>query len=101
MIEGVITDARRGVPAGKIARRFHDTLAAAVLAAVARLSESSGARHVVLSGGVFQNMTLLGLLLTGLRKRGMVPLIHRKVPPNDGGISLGQAYYAAQRVAGG
>ena len=101
MIEGVITDARRGVPAGKIARRFHDTLAAAVLSTVARLSESSGARHVVLSGGVFQNMTLLGILLSGLRKRGMVPLIHRKVPPNDGGISLGQAYYAAQRVAGG
>jgi hydrogenase maturation protein HypF len=101
MIEGVVTDARRGVPVGKIARRFHETLAAAVLAAVARLAESSGARHVVLSGGVFQNMTLLGLLLTGLRKRGMVPLIHRKVPANDGGISLGQAYYAAQRVAGG
>jgi hydrogenase maturation protein HypF len=101
MIEGVVADARRGVPAGKIARRFHETLADAALAAVARLSESSGARHVVLSGGVFQNMTLLGLLLTGLRKRGMVPLIHRKVPANDGGISLGQAYYAAQRVAGG
>ncbi|MBP2669645.1 MAG: (NiFe) hydrogenase maturation protein HypF, partial [Deltaproteobacteria bacterium] len=58
-------------------------------------------RHVILSGGVFQNVTLLSAVLSGLRKRGMAPLIHRKVPANDGGISLGQAYYAAQRVAGG
>jgi hydrogenase maturation protein HypF len=101
MIEGVVADARGGVPVGTIARRFHDTLAAAVLATVARLAESSGARHVVLSGGVFQNMTLLSRLLSGLRKRGLTPLIHRKVPANDGGISLGQAYYAAQQVAGG
>ena len=101
MVEGVVSDARQGVPAGTIARRFHDTLAAAVLAAVSRLAESSGARHVVLSGGVFQNVTLLSAVLSGLRERKMAPLIHRKVPANDGGISLGQAYYAAQRVAGG
>jgi hydrogenase maturation protein HypF len=101
LVEGVVSDARRGVPAGTVARRFHDTLAAAVLAAVSRLAESSGARHVILSGGVFQNVTLLSAVLSGLRKRGMIPLIHRKVPANDGGISLGQAYYAAQRVAGG
>jgi len=101
LVEGVVSDARRGVPVGTVSRRFHDTLAASVLAVVSRLAESSGARHVVLSGGVFQNVTLLTALLAGLRKRGMVPLIHRKVPANDGGISLGQAYYAAQRVAGG
>ena len=101
LVEGVVSDARRGIPAGTVARRFHDTLAAAILAAVSRLAESSGARHVILSGGVFQNVTLLSAVLSGLRKRGMAPLIHRKVPANDGGISLGQAYYAAQRVAGG
>jgi hydrogenase maturation protein HypF len=101
LVEGVVSDARRGVPAGTVSRRFHDTLAAAVLAAASRLAESSGARHVVLSGGVFQNVTLLSAILSGLRKRGLVPLIHRVVPTNDGGISLGQAYYAAQRVAGG
>jgi hydrogenase maturation protein HypF len=101
LIEGVVSDVRRGVSAGTVARRFHDTLAAAILAAVSRISDGTGARHVVLSGGVFQNATLLAGVLSGLRKRGMVPLIHRKVPANDGGISLGQAYYAAQRVAGG
>ena len=101
MVEGVVSDARRGTPAGTIARRFHDTLADAILAAVERIAEVAGARHVVLSGGVFQNVTLLARLLAGIRKRRMIPLIHRVVPTNDGGISLGQAYYAAQRVAGG
>ena len=101
MIAGVVSDARHGVETGRIARRFHDTLADAILAAVERIAESSGARHVILTGGVFQNMTLLSRVLSGVRKRRMVPLIHRAVPTNDGGISLGQAYYAAQRVAGG
>jgi hydrogenase maturation protein HypF len=101
MIAGVVSDARRGVWAGRIARRFHDTLADAILAAVARIAESTRARHVLFSGGVFQNMTLLARVLSGARERGLSPLIHRKVPANDGGISLGQAYYAAQRVAGG
>jgi hydrogenase maturation protein HypF len=101
MVEAVVSDARKGVPAGTVARRFHDTLASAVLAAVDRLAESTGARHVALSGGVFQNVTLLASVLSGLRKRKLLPLIHRKVPANDGGISLGQAYYAALQVAGG
>ncbi len=101
MIAGVADDARSGVPPGKISRRFHDTLAAAILAAVSRLADGWGARHVILSGGVFQNATLLALVLSGLRRGKMVPLIHRRVPPNDGGISLGQAYYAALRVEGG
>jgi len=50
---------------------------------------------------VFQNVTLLARVLSGLRKRKLSPLIHRQVPANDGGISLGQAYYAATQVAGG
>lgn len=100
-VAGLIGDALRRVPQGTIARRFHDTLAAAILAAVSRLAEASGARHVILSGGVFQNATLLSSVLSGLRKGRLVPRIHRQVPTNDGGVSLGQAYYAALRVAGG
>ncbi|MEW6719868.1 MAG: carbamoyltransferase HypF [Thermodesulfobacteriota bacterium] len=100
-VAGLIRDAMKRVPQGTIARRFHDTLAAAILASVSRLAESSGARHVILSGGVFQNATLLSSVLSGLRKGRLVPLIHRQVPTNDGGVSLGQAYYAALRVAGG
>ncbi len=101
MVLGAVADARKRVPSGTISRRFHDTLAAAIVAAVSRLAEGSGAGHVVLSGGVFQNVTLLSLVLSGLRKRKLSPLIHRQVPANDGGISLGQAYYAAAQVAGG
>jgi hydrogenase maturation protein HypF len=101
LVRGAAADARRRLPAGTISRRFHDTLAAAVVAAASRLAERSGARHVVLTGGVFQNVTLLTGVLSGLRKRKFSPLIHRQVPANDGGISLGQAYYAAAQVAGG
>ncbi len=101
MAAGLIADAMERVAPETIARRFHDTMAAAILSAASRLAETSGARHVILSGGVFQNATLLASVLTGLRRKKMVPLIHRQVPPNDGGISLGQAYYAALRVAGG
>jgi hydrogenase maturation protein HypF len=101
LVRGTVADARRRLPAGTISRRFHDTLAAAVVAAASRLAETAGARHVVLSGGVFQNVTLLSGVLSGLRKRKLSPLIHRQVPANDGGISLGQAYYAAAQVAGG
>ena len=101
MVRGAVADARGRLTAGTISRRFHDTLAAAIVAAASRLAETAGARHVVLSGGVFQNVTLLSRVLSGLRKRKLSPLIHRQVPANDGGISLGQAYYAAAQVAGG
>ena len=101
LVRGTVSDARGRLPAGTISRRFHDTMAAAVVAAASRLAEGAGARHVVLSGGVFQNVTLLHRVLSGLRKRRLSPLIHRQVPANDGGISLGQAYYAAAQVAGG
>ena len=101
LVRGTVADARGRLPAGTISRRFHDTLAAAIVAAASRLAETGGARHVVLSGGVFQNVTLLSRVLPGLRERKLSPLIHRQVPANDGGISLGQAYYAAAQVAGG
>ncbi len=101
LILGTAADARRRIPARTISRRFHDTMASAILDVSSRLAESSGARHVVLSGGVFQNVTLLSRVLSGLRKRKLTPLFHRQVPANDGGISLGQAYYAAAKVAGG
>jgi len=101
LVAGMADDAGRGVPTGTIARRFHDTLAGAIVAAVSRLAEECGARHAILSGGVFQNATLLAGVLAALRRERIVALIHRQVPTNDGGISLGQAYYAALRVEGG
>ena len=56
-----------------------------------RISEETGLTEVVLSGGCFQNRLLLKLTVEELRKHHLRPLLHRQVPANDGGISLGQA----------
>ncbi|MGE5699534.1 MAG: carbamoyltransferase HypF [Deltaproteobacteria bacterium] len=101
MISGIVSDARSGTAAPVMARKFHDTVAQIVLDVSERLAEGAGAGHVLLSGGVFQNVYLLKTLLAGFRRRKLKVLIHREVPANDGGISLGQAYYAAQNIAGG
>jgi hydrogenase maturation protein HypF len=61
------------------------------------LRESSGLGTVALSGGVFQNLLLLGTVVSLLEARGFQVLTHSRVPPNDGGISLGQAVVAAAR----
>ncbi len=100
-VAGIVSDVRGGVASPVVARRFHDTVAAMVLRAAEAVAEGTGARHVLLSGGVFQNVRLLEALLRGFRARGIKALVHRKVPANDGGISLGQAYFAARAVSGG
>jgi len=88
VLAAVIADARAGVPAGAIGARFHRAVAALIVdladAAVA------GTRTVALSGGVFQNTLLLRLALKGLRDKDFEVITHRCVPPNDGGIALGQ-----------
>lgn len=101
ILAGTVSDARAGVGADVIARKFHDTMAGIVLDVSARIADAAGAGHVLLSGGVFQNVYLTRKLLAGFRERKLGVLIHREVPANDGGISLGQAYYAAQTIAGG
>lgn len=100
VVAGVVADREAGVPASAIARRFHDTVAEMILSVGGRLAESSGASAVLLSGGVFQNVYLLRRLLSGFRKRKISVRIHRQVPANDGGISLGQAFYAAGTIEG-
>ncbi len=63
----------------------------------AGLARETGAERVVLSGGVFQNALLAGMVAAGLEAMGMACYLHRRVPCNDGGISLGQAVVAARR----
>jgi hydrogenase maturation protein HypF len=95
LVRAAVRDLRDGVPAPAIAGRFHNGVADAILAACRVARERSGLGAVALSGGVFQNMLLLGRASDRLEAGGFRVLRHRQVPPNDGGISLGQAAIAA------
>jgi hydrogenase maturation protein HypF len=90
-----IADARRrGTSPADIARAFHRSLARVVADTTATLAETAGLDTIALSGGVLQNDLLLGDLRDELEGSGLQIWINRIVPPNDGGISLGQAALA-------
>jgi hydrogenase maturation protein HypF len=97
LIRAVVDDLGQGVPAGVVATRFHRGLAAGVVAACQAVRAERGLRTVACSGGVFQNALLLSLVVDGLEAEGFRVLLHSRVPPNDGGISLGQAACAGAR----
>ncbi len=90
LIEAVCTDLERRVPPSLIAARFHNGLAAWIL----DVAERVGVGQVVLSGGCFQNSYLVERAVALLEPRGFALYTHRRVPPNDGGIALGQAVLA-------
>jgi hydrogenase maturation protein HypF len=98
LVRCVVEDLLAGVDVGRIAARFHNGLSRAVVDAVAVLRERTGLGTVALSGGVFQNVVLLERVVAGLQRSGMRVLVHARVPPNDGGISLGQAAVAGARA---
>ncbi len=95
MFEALLVDLRRDVPAQRCAWRFHAAVATAVATAAERLAEAYGTRVVVLSGGVWQNRVLHGLSVDALASLGLEPWWNARVPPGDGGISLGQAALVA------
>jgi hydrogenase maturation protein HypF len=88
VIQAVVRDHRDGVPAGVIGARFHHAVADLIVDLADR--ERDASQLVALSGGVFQNALLLHLTLKGLHAKGLEAITHRAVPPNDGGIALGQ-----------
>jgi hydrogenase maturation protein HypF len=88
VLAAIIDDQRAGTPAGVIGARFHCAVADLVVELAGM--EDTGGQPVALSGGVFQNALLLRLTLHGLRAKGFRVITHRHVPPNDGGIALGQ-----------
>jgi len=100
VVEALIKDVMAGIPTSKISARFHNGLAEAVRETVQKISRETSLRSVVLSGGVWQNITLLQKTISLLSKDGFEIYIHREVPTNDGGLSLGQAYIAASRLRG-
>jgi hydrogenase maturation protein HypF len=97
LVRAVAADVRAGVAAGVIAARFHRGLAEAVLAAAEQARSRTGSGVVALSGGVFCNGVLLALTGRALADAGFTVLRHRKVPPNDGGLGLGQVVVGARR----
>ena len=78
-----------GCAAGVIGARFHRAVADLIVD-LAAATATDTSRTVALSGGVFQNALLLRLAVRGLRAKGFDVITHRRVPPNDGGIALGQ-----------
>lgn len=89
VIHSLLKDQLQGISPTEIAGRFHNTLAQIIVSIAKRANE----RRVFLSGGVFQNKLLLERSTSLLRNSGFEVFTHGKVPPNDGGISLGQIYY--------
>jgi hydrogenase maturation protein HypF len=95
MIQAVAEDARRGVDAAQIARRFHSTMVELIVAVCGRLRRATGLGAVALSGGVFMNVLLTREVIARLNGEGFQVYRHELVPPNDGGLSLGQLAVAA------
>ncbi len=97
LVQAAVADLLAGTPAPVIAARFHNAVGDLVVAGAARLRAATGLTAVALSGGVFQNVLLLERASAGLEAEGFTVLVHHRVPPNDGGISLGQAAVASSR----
>ena len=101
MIEAIVHEVLAGTSAAVVAARFHRTLGRVVADTCARIREPEHLNRVCLSGGTFQNLLLLEHSVAELRSRGFEVLVHRHVPPNDGGLSLGQAVVAAHWMSAG
>jgi hydrogenase maturation protein HypF len=86
IVRGIVGDLRRGVPVGRISARFHNSLTEIIVGVATRV----GDEKVALSGGCFQNRALVERTVRKLRAGGFRPYWHQRVPPNDGGIALGQ-----------
>lgn len=93
-VRAVAADLRAQVRPADVALRVHGTLAAAILGAARRVRDAHGVNAVALSGGCFQNRILTERACDLLDADGFRVLVHRRVPPNDGGVALGQAAVA-------
>jgi hydrogenase maturation protein HypF len=101
VVRAVADDLAAGTPVATVAARFHAGVADATTRALVRTAEEHGVDAVVLSGGVFQNRLLLETAADALEREGLRVLVPERLPPNDGGISFGQAAVAAARERDG
>ena len=95
LLRAIVSDLQAEVSIPEIAGRFHASIALGLSEACCRARAQTGLNTVALSGGSFQNQLLLEQLMVRLEKTGFQVYINRRVPPNDGGLSLGQAAVAA------
>jgi hydrogenase maturation protein HypF len=100
-VRQIAADAAAGVEVSNVAAGVHAAMTAVTVDACARLAADRGLDRVVLSGGVFQNRLLLESAAGELSRRGLEVLAPSAFPPNDGGMSFGQAAVAAARTAAG
>jgi hydrogenase maturation protein HypF len=98
VIRAIVADLRAGTTPPIISARFHNGLAYMVWQVCRTLRERTGLSQVALSGGVWQNMTLLRHATSMLKSDGFTVLVHHLVPANDGGLALGQAVIAAFKI---
>ncbi len=97
VLREMVIDLRANVPTSEIARAFHEAVSDVVVTVAARLRDERGDHAVALSGGVFQNALLTVMCTSRLQDAGFVVLTNQLVPPNDGGLALGQAFVAGHR----
>ena len=90
LINDIIKDITIGEKTSMISAKFHNALAGGIVS----VAELMGEERVVLSGGCFQNVYLAERTADLLRKKGFMPIMHRRIPPNDGGIAPGQIFAA-------
>jgi hydrogenase maturation protein HypF len=98
IIRAIVGDMQQGVSVPQIANRFHRSIAALLANVCEETRKQTGLNIVALSGGVFQNRLLLEQLLTLLENMAFSVYINRRVPPNDGGLCLGQIAIAAAQL---
>jgi hydrogenase maturation protein HypF len=96
LLQALLEDRKKDRSIARIAARFHNSLAKMVVETCQVLREQYDLNEVALSGGVWQNLTLLEKTLPQLRQADFIVYTHKDVPANDGGLALGQAVIAHQ-----
>lgn len=97
ILVSIMADLEAGKETAYIAGKFHNTIAQISLEIALWVQEQEHINQFVLSGGVWQNQLLLSKTVNLMEKQGLIPLIHRQIPPNDGCVAFGQAMVAAYR----
>ena len=97
MIRAILQDVGDAIPLARISIKFHNTLVEMIVEVARRVAE----QRIVLTGGCFQNKYLLEHAVRRLEEEGFRPYWHQRIPPNDGGIALGQIFAASRLLKAG